>query len=254
VATGDDRGISFPSFRGNRTVVFGAGLADQGTFKTFQINTDGSGLKEIPASTLTAGARIVPQFTVFSGARSYVALVNLPDEQPVNPPPDYTVELFLVDGKNLVQLTNFGRSDTGGLIGTGFITRDRVLLLASANPTGENPAGICQFVSVNKLGGALRQLTHLPADRPFDSCIPGFAGPCTVDIPLQAPDEVTGTVLFPSSCDPVGANPFGEQIFAMRSDGTGLRQLTTTRGMTTDSDGTVQVEMPGPWAYPASFH
>src|SRR5262249_3200974 len=43
------------------------------------------------------------------------------------------------------------------------------------------------------------------------------------DIPLQAPDEVTGTVLFPSSCDPVGGNPYGEQIFAMRSDGTGIR-------------------------------
>jgi hypothetical protein len=63
-------------------------------------------------------------------------------------------------------------------------------------------------------------------------------------------DRVTGTVLFGSSCDPVGANPFGEQLFAMRLDGSGLRQLTATRGMTTDSDGTVRVEMVGPFAYP----
>ena len=35
----------------------------------------------------------------------------------------------------------------------------------------------------------------------------------------------------------------------MRPDGTGLRQLTNARGMTTDPDGTVHVELPGPFAY-----
>ena len=62
-------------------------------------------------------------------------------------------------------------------------------------------------------------------------------------------DQVTGTVLFSSDCDPTGGNPSGLQIFAMRPDGTGLRQLTATRGMTTDPDGTIHVEMPGPYAY-----
>jgi hypothetical protein len=56
-------------------------------------------------------------------------------------------------------------------------------------------------------------------------------------------------VLFASSCDPVGGNPLGEQLFAMRPDGTGLRQLINARGMTTDPDGTVHAEMPGPVAY-----
>jgi hypothetical protein len=56
-------------------------------------------------------------------------------------------------------------------------------------------------------------------------------------------------MLFGSSCDPVGGNPFGDQIFAMRPDGSGLRQLTATRGLTTDPDGTVHVELPGPFAY-----
>lgn len=56
--------------------------------------------------------------------------------------------------------------------------------------------------------------------------------------------------MFSASCDPVGANPFGDQIFAMRPDGTGLRQLTNARGMTTDPDGTVHVELAGPFAYP----
>src|SRR5207249_5386786 len=61
-------------------------------------------------------------------------------------------------------------------------------------------------------------------------------------------DLMTKAVVFDSACDPVGANPFGEQL-AMRPDGTGLRQLTNARGMTTDPDGTVHVEIPGPFAY-----
>jgi len=73
---------------------------------------------------------------------------------------------------------------------------------------------------------------------------------CTIDRELGVvPDKVTGTLLFGSSCDPVGSNPFGDQIFAMRRDGSGLRQLTATRGITVDPDGTVRVELPGPFAY-----
>jgi hypothetical protein len=65
-------------------------------------------------------------------------------------------------------------------------------------------------------------------------------------------ERITGTVLFSSSCDPVGGNPFGNQLFATRPDGTGLRQLTNARGMTTDPDGTVHVELPGPVVYSIS--
>ncbi len=35
----------------------------------------------------------------------------------------------------------------------------------------------------------------------------------------------------------------------MRPDGTGLRQLTDARGMTNDPDGTVHVELAGPFGY-----
>jgi hypothetical protein len=165
-------------------------------------------------------------------------------------------ELFLVDGKNLRQLTNFGRQDTG-LTGS-FISRGRVLFSASANPTGENPAEMCQVFSIDRLGlRPPRQLTHLPTDRrpsfgcrgvadvPPDPRLP--FGPCGSGI--NSVDPITGTVLLTSNCDPVGGNPFGEQLFAMRPDGTGLRQLTSARGMTTDPDGTVHVELPGPFAY-----
>jgi hypothetical protein len=36
----------------------------------------------------------------------------------------------------------------------------------------------------------------------------------------------------------------------MRPDGTGLRQLTATRGLTTDPDGAIHVETLGPFTYP----
>jgi hypothetical protein len=62
---------------------------------------------------------------------------------------------------------------------------------------------------------------------------------------------VTDAVVFASNCDPLGANPLGAQIFAMRPDGRGLRQLTDAAGFTTNPDGSFRVELPGPFAYPA---
>jgi hypothetical protein len=62
-------------------------------------------------------------------------------------------------------------------------------------------------------------------------------------------DLRSDTLLFRSSCDPFGTNPFGGQIFTMRSDGTELRQLTNARGLTVEADGTFAVELPGPVAY-----
>ena len=41
----------------------------------------------------------------------------------------------------------------------------------------------------------------------------------------------------------------GGQIFAVRPDGTGLRQVTNARGFTTDADGTFHAELVGPIAY-----
>ena len=40
-------------------------------------------------------------------------------------------------------------------------------------------------------------------------------------------------------------------IFVMRADGSGLRQLTRTRGMVLEPDGGVLVEAPGPIGYAA---
>jgi len=55
-------------------------------------------------------------------------------------------------------------------------------------------------------------------------CSLGFPPGCSVARAVQ--HGVTGTVVFYSSCDGFGTNPFGGQIFAMRPDVTKLRQLT----------------------------
>jgi hypothetical protein len=202
----------------------------------FTVKTDGKRPeKKLPVLMLPGGGSVVSSFEV-SGARPHALFVFLP-----TPPPPRGEE-FLLDGKNLVQLTNFRRVDTGD----GFVARGRVLFSASANPSGENPHEICQLFSVNTRGGDLHQVTHLPWDgRRSNGCFSGSA--CNISSTFL--DPITGTVLFQSSCDPLGANPFGEQLFAMRLDGTGLRQLTNARGMTTDPDGTSRVELPGPAAY-----
>ena len=62
-------------------------------------------------------------------------------------------------------------------------------------------------------------------------------------------DSKTRTVVFYSSCDPLGTNPFGGQLFAMRPDGSDLRQLTHTRGVVTHPGVELIGELPGPFAY-----
>jgi hypothetical protein len=161
--------------------------------------------------------------------------------------------------KERLQLTKFERYDTstGGLGGRGLFLRNRLIFLASADPVGENPGKICQLFSIDTLGGDPHQLTHLPPDGPPPTLFSPSPGNCTYAAPgcgitniSTTIDHRTDTVLFSSTCDPLGGNPSGDQIFAMRADGTGLRQLTNARGMTTDPDGTVHVELAGPFAYP----
>jgi hypothetical protein len=39
----------------------------------------------------------------------------------------------------------------------------------------------------------------------------------------------------------LGTNPAGNQLFAMRPDGSGLRQITQARGVVTDTPDVVEV-------------
>ena len=121
--------------------------------------------------------------------------------------------------------------------------------MASADPLGTNPQGICQIFSVFPLANGLRQLTNFPDDgRPKAGC--AGAGPsiaCRVN--GIATDIITGAIVFSTSCDPLGRNPNGEQFFVMAPDGTRLRQVSSFRGVETLPDG-VHVEMAGPATYP----
>ena len=78
-----------------------------------------------------------------------------------------------------------------------------------------------------------------------------FAPPGCVIFPYGGADPATGTVMFYATCDPFGTNPYGDQLFAIRVDGTELRQLTHARGLATEPDGTVSTENIGPFAYSA---
>jgi len=206
--------------------------------------------KRLPVIMLSGGGSVVSLFEV-TGAHPFPFFVYFNERPAVNGSIGVS-ELFLLDGgKNPFQLTNFGRNDTDRF--SGVIARGRVLFPASVN-LGENPHEICQLFSIDMLGAHVRQVTHLPSDdrAPNLGCLADVLVPGTCHISRLFRDPITGTVLFASSCDPVGANPFGDQLFAMRLDGTGLRQLTNARGMTTDPDGTIHVELPGPVGYPFS--
>ena len=74
-----------------------------------------------------------------------------------------------------------------------------------------------------------------------------------------AEDPVTNAIVFNTGQDPLHLpgfpfSQFYDQIFAVRPDGHGLRQLTDASGSATNPDGGIRVEFPGPFAYSAALH
>jgi hypothetical protein len=68
-------------------------------------------------------------------------------------------------------------------------------------------------------------------------------------------DPVTKAVVFDSTCDPLAANPAGgSQLFALRPDGSGFRQLTDAAAFTENPDGSIRAGLVGPFAYSAALH
>src|SRR5262249_31752000 len=154
-------------------------------------------------------------------------------------------EIFLFDGGALLQLTHLGRRDTG----TPDLTPDgqRVIFAASADPFGTNPSETCQLFSIDAKGTALRQLT--PFSSPVHAergCVQAHPPGCRVL--SYGLERVTGNVVFYSSCDPFGTTPYGDQLFAIGSNGLHLRQLTQALGLVTDADGSATAENIGPIA------
>ena len=143
-------------------------------------------------------------------------------------------------------MTNFRRAETGGALVD--VDREHVYFEASADPLGTNPSENCQLFSIDRLGSDLRQLTNF---RETEHSIVGcrFAGAglgCALSLVSQ--DPRSRALVFYSSCDPLGTNPNGGQIFAVQPDGNGLRQLTDARGLAREA-GAFSGDLPGPWAY-----
>jgi hypothetical protein len=219
----------------------------EGSLVQFVMDRDGSALERVPLPVTLPGAHVVPSFGITGGRLQRRATVLSIPGAPVNPAAggfsDTIAEVFFVDRTRVTQLTDFHRVDTG----QPNLTPDgrHVIFAASADRLGTNPAGTCQLFSIGTTGAGLRQLTHFsqPAFS-VNGCDAYVAPGCSI-LPLGL-DGATGTLVFFSSCDPFGANPYGDQMFAIRVDGTQLRQLTHARGLVREPDGTVSSENVGP--------
>jgi hypothetical protein len=200
-----------------------------------------------PAPVALPGAELIPEFRITETAtRLFVLALSGTEFIPQ--------ELFVAHGEDMLQLTSFGRSDTGA--GGSILDLDEqwVLFTASADPFGTNPDENCQLFSVDTLAGDLRQLTRWgEGQHSMGGCSFYLRPGCKIDGFERERRPGPDTAIFYSTCDPFGTNPDGGQLFAVRSDGTGLRQLTQTRGVVAEADGTATVELPGTWAYPQTW-
>src|SRR5262249_34546139 len=153
-----DGKISFESF-GNLD-----GSNPEGSLVEFVMNRDGNDLKRVPLPVALPGSRVVPSFGITGTGRRRADTLSIPGP-PVNPGAgsygDTISEVFLIDGKKFLQLTNFRRVDTG-LPNLPTLSPDgqRVIFNASADPFGTNRSGTCQLFSIGTRGTGLRQLTH----------------------------------------------------------------------------------------------
>jgi hypothetical protein len=255
-----------PRFVDNDTVLFQTfadadGLNPQHDFAAFTVRVDGSNLTRLPPPVVGAESEVVPSFSVFGPGVDLIRLAvpGIP-KVPAQGGQFYPItELYLQHGKQMVQLTNFELVDTfPGFVNSG---GTRAFFLASADPVKENPNRNCQIFSTDESAHKIRQVTHFEQGGfvPVPGCFTatslragcGIGGFSYYRVILQ--DPVTKVVVYESSCDPVGANPRGAQIFAMRPDGSGFRQLTEASGFVTETDGSLSVQLAGPFAYSASL-
>jgi hypothetical protein len=203
------------------------------------VDLQGNVLSEISKVVLPDG-RVIPIFRIIGADWLASRIVGEVEE---------SNEVAVSDGTNVLQLTNFGRSDTVNF-SPFYSPRDqRVYFTASADPFGTNPTENCQIFSIDPMGRDLRQLTFFRenAAHAATGCLGGPRGQgCRIDfnwaLGQRSQDPQTGAIFFRSSCDPLGQNPNGGQLFSMQPDGSGLRQLSNAPGAVRAADGTVEVE------------
>jgi hypothetical protein len=254
--TGPFGGTYQPFFNDEHTITFSTKADLDGSNPSHKnlivtVKTDGTGLTVAPPVVALPGAEVLTSFRIAGADLAAAGLnVDIPAENPV-PGYEMSHEVFAIDrDDNILQLTTFGRYDTWHPMVSA--DGERVLFSASADPLGTNPTNNCQIFSIHPTGADLRQLTHFQEVPDGLHAIGCSFGPLPLGCGAYflGRDLQTDTVLFNSWCDPFGTNPNGNQLFAMRADGTGLRQLTTARGYTQDASGVLTVEAPFPFAWP----
>jgi hypothetical protein len=255
---------SFPGFLDAETITFhsyanpiiaGEESNPDGERRMFSVKTDDPSSLQLVPFFAEAGniSEIIKAFQITGP--DPVARTMPVKGTPVNPERgifgDVILEAFVLDSRRVLQLTSFGRSDTASM--SMSVDRHRIFFYAAPLLDG-NPFRNCQLFSVDRTGADLRQLTDfnvgetsqqgcglVEPDEP--GCVIWMGG-------ALGQDSVTRSILFTSNCDPDGTVSNGGEIFAVRPDGTGLRQLTDMRGMVIEGDGTVTVQLAGPPAAP----
>src|SRR5262249_20130615 len=162
----------------------------------FTVRTDGSRLRKVTIPRILGGGHIDQTFAIAGRGRSLAtfAMPGTPVNTGQSPFTQIIHELFVVDRRDFLQLTNFGREDTGG----GLLDPDhrRAFFAASSDPLGTNPSQNCQLFSIDVLGSNLRQVTHfVEGERSKNGCHTG-AG-CHIREGFQ--DPVTQTLVFYST-------------------------------------------------------
>src|SRR5262249_27115393 len=255
----DDRTLLFQTF--TDPIIDSVHLNAEHDFAAFTVKIDGSGLKLVPKPAIPTSSHVVPSFGVV-GPGTNALRVAVPEKPtgrfrcqqgfPVT-------DIFLQGGKDLLQLTKFGRVDTfAGFVGAA---RGRAFFLSSADPLKTNPHESCQIFSIGAFGGGLRQITHFDLGHfvRIPGCFLSGAGIGYGYYRIIDQDAVTKAIIFNTAQDPLHLSarradptPYrysNDQIFAVRPDGNGLRQLTDAAGFTTGPDDSIRVELPGPFAY-----
>jgi hypothetical protein len=246
------RPLSVASFLDDATVAFlrGKGYSAQDG-GLFTLKADGTEEPQLVPVVALPGGGVVPVFEITS-AEPYASIISVPVNGGAVVGQAFVIEpgsVTLGREPRVLQLTNYGA-------GQARMTTDRqrVVFLTQADPLGTNPSNQCQWFSIDRLGSGLRQLTSFSTgSEPACGCaIFNCAAPgCSVGLNGRV-DQITGGLVFVSTCDPLGTNPHdGAQVFTMRPDGSGLRQLTATQGIIHEADQTITVELPGPFAVPS---
>ncbi len=111
------RTVPPPFFVGSKTIAFATtanihGSNPEGIVVVVTVRVDGTGLRVVPAPAPSAAGSVVPTFAV-TGARPTATAIGLPGPAVNSSQPVPIREVALVDGRRLLQLTNFRRFETG---------------------------------------------------------------------------------------------------------------------------------------------